>query len=75
MNIYPLENGLVEWIIRYPQMLNIPLKIICKTAVQLCLGPQECLISIKSGGLITKLKARRNSSLFYVITMTVKELN
>ena len=39
MNIYPLENGLVEWIIRYPQMLNIPLKIVCKTRVQLPLGP------------------------------------
>lgn len=60
MNIYPLENGLVEWIIRYPQMLNIPLKIICKTAVRLCLGPQECLISIKWWA-----KARRNSSLYY----------
>ena len=47
MNIYPLENGLVEWIIGYPQMLNISLKINRKTAVRLCLGPQECLISIK----------------------------
>ena len=39
MNIYPLENGLVEWIIGYPQMLNISLKINRKTAVRLCLGP------------------------------------